>query len=201
MKICIDNLLAKKLFSIKRYIGERNIICSPKIYSNKEINDVIDLALEGFEFKEYFDSPKKYLKVMANELITNALFHSGKGDDFEIRSKLDRKETLKVNEDESVEFSLGMNENFLAISVVDKSGMLTRDILVKSLERSFTEKSVEQKEGGAGLGLYMTFNHTNQFIVNVNRGVKTEVICIIDNNKRFKKYKERVTSFPVYNEV
>lgn len=200
LRICINNLLKRKIGSIHKYIGEENIIHAPKISSNKEIDQIIDESLVGFEFKDYFDSPKKYLKVMANELITNALFHSGKGDEFEKRSQMDRKEQLNVGTEESIEFSIGMNEHFLAISVTDKSGRLSRDILVKSLERSFSEKAPEQKDGGAGLGLYMTFNHANQFIVNTKEGQKTEVICIIDSNKRYKKYKERVTSFHVYNE-
>jgi sigma-B regulation protein RsbU (phosphoserine phosphatase) len=47
----------------------------------------------------------------------------------------------------------------------------------------------------------MIFNHCNQFILNTKKNKRTEVIAIIDNNRRYKKYKERITSFHYFEEV
>jgi sigma-B regulation protein RsbU (phosphoserine phosphatase) len=73
--------------------------------------------------------------------------------------------------------------------------------VLDNLVRSFKEKSPLDKKDGAGLGLYLTFLHSNQFIVNLRPGFRTEVICIIDKNKRYKQYKSRIRSFHFFEEV
>jgi sigma-B regulation protein RsbU (phosphoserine phosphatase) len=67
--------------------------------------------------------------------------------------------------------------------------------------RSFKDKTVMDKKDGAGLGLYLTFLHSNQFIVNFREDCQTEVICVIDKEKRYKQYKERIRSFHFFQEA
>jgi hypothetical protein len=57
---------------------------------------------------------------------------------------------------------------------------------------------IEHKSGGHGAGLYMSFNNTDRFIINVRPGVITEFIYILDREKRMKKFKNRATSFSFY---
>src|SRR6185503_8928657 len=42
----------------------------------------------------------------------------------------------------------------------------------------------EQKQGGAGLGIYTALGNVNQLVVNVDQGVKTEVIALWDLERR-----------------
>jgi sigma-B regulation protein RsbU (phosphoserine phosphatase) len=84
---------------------------------------------------------------------------------------------------------------------MDCFGTLSWEKTVENLNRSFTEKTVQHKKGGAGLGLYLSFSHANQFIINRKAGLRTEVLFIIEKNRRYKNYKERIKSFHFFEEA
>ncbi len=155
----------------------------------------INNLLGTLDVDGYFESPIDYLKIISNELLTNAIYHSGEGELFNKRSTMERSETPVLSESESIDYSLAVGENHIAICVIDFTGRLNREVIINNLERSFREREHQNKDGGAGLGLFLAFSYSNQFIVRTHPGKRTEVICIIEKNKRFKTYKERITSF------
>ncbi|WP_127716667.1 SpoIIE family protein phosphatase [Halobacteriovorax sp. HLS] len=183
---------------IKNYLNNKNI--EEIVFKSKADFLAVNKCIEEFEYRNCFQSPVDYLKIISNELLTNALYHSGEGEVFEQRSTSERTEDIQLTDNEMISFKLGCDDNYLAISVKDSTGKLTKDILVKSLIRSFESKKHEDKKGGAGLGLYLAYSYSNQFILNTVKDVSSEVICIIDVNKRFKLYKERITSFHYFEQ-
>lgn len=182
------------IWGVEKYFDEVELF-QKEVFSSKNINDSIDEMIAHFDFSSTFDSPVDYLKVMANELITNALYNAPGTE------SLSRNKEVNLEDGKKVLFTMGMDQFYIALCVKDNFGTLNRDKIIKSLERSFREKTFEKKSGGAGLGLYLTFSHSNQMIINFKENEKTEIICIIDNNKRFKKYRERVTSFHFHQEA
>ncbi len=162
----------------------------------KKINNLLGtLDVDG-----YFESPIDYLKIISNELLTNAIYHSGEGNVFNERSSMERKSTPVLTEMESVDYSLAVGRDHIAICVTDFTGKLSRDTVINNLERSFREREHQSKNGGAGLGLFLAFSYANQLIVRRIPGKSTEVICLIEKSKRFKTYKERITSFHYFEE-
>ena len=77
--------------------------------------------------------------------------------------------------------------------------------LLDSLIRGFKEKTPRKKEGesagGAGLGLYFIFKMANQTILNVTKDKGTEIICVVDANKRYKEYMARVSSLLFFRSI
>jgi len=163
---------------------------------------MIQEALGHFDFKDYFSSPNEYLAVMANELISNSLYKGPNRKRTEQGLEgHDRKSPVFLKGADLVQVTLGMDQKGIALSVQDSFGGLSYELLIASLMRSFNEKTVMDKKDGAGLGLYLTFLHSNQFIINYRENFRTEVICIIDKNKRYKNYKQRIRSFHFFQEV
>ena len=68
--------------------------------------------------------------------------------------------------------------------------------LAKCLRRGSDQ--VDEKAGGAGLGLFYVFDALGHFIVNLEAGVKTEMIGILDLQARYKDFSERPKSFNVF---
>jgi sigma-B regulation protein RsbU (phosphoserine phosphatase) len=152
----------------------------------------IETSLDSVTFDEFFDSPKSYLITLSNELISNAFYHA------------DGQEKLRTENavlEKEVEFRILKNKNYLAISCRDPFGSLTREMIIKNLSRAIEQKVPEQKESGAGLGFYLLYNHSNIISINVKKGQFSEISCIIDVNKRFKKYKERLTSIHLFGDL
>lgn len=191
-----------KIWGMKAYMEPDANIKILSLSDSKYTNEMIQEALNTFNFKDYFASPIEYIQVMANELISNSLYkgpnrkRSEQGLD-----SVDRKSPVFLKGSDLVQVTLGMDSKGVALSVQDSFGGLHYDVLINSLKRSFEEKTVMEKKDGAGLGLYLTFLHSNQFIVNFRENFRTEVICIIEKNKRYKNYKQRIRSFHFFQEV
>ena len=198
----IKKQLSKKLWGVSSYMSEDATIKILSLSDSKFTNEMITEALENFDFKDYFSSPTEYLQVMANELISNSLYKGPNKKRAEHgMDSGDRKSPVFLKGSELVQVTLGMDNKGIALSVQDSFGGLKYDLLISSLKRSFEEKTVMEKKDGAGLGLYLTFLHSNQFIINFRENFRTEVICIIEKNKRYKNYKQRIRSFHFFQEV
>lgn len=194
--------LSKKIWGLNTYIDDDSNIKILSLSDSKFTNEMIQEALGHFDFNEYFASPIEYIKVMANELISNSLYKGPNRKRTEQGlDSVERKSPVFLKGTDLVQVALGMDSKGVALSVQDSFGGLSYEILIKSLKRSFEEKTVLDKKDGAGLGLYLTFLHSNQFIVNYRENFRTEVICIIDKNKRYKNYKQRIRSFHFFQEV
>lgn len=194
--------MAKKLWGIATCLGPDASIKILSLSDSKFTNEMITEALGHFDFKDYFASPIEYLQVMANELISNSLYKGPNKKRAEHgMESVDRRSPVFLKGSELVQVTLGMDDKGIALSVQDSFGGLSYNLLIGSLKRSFEEKTVMEKKDGAGLGLYLTFLHSNQFIINYRENFRTEVICIIDKNKRYKNYKQRIRSFHFFQEV
>lgn len=201
--ICsLEKISSRKIWGVKPYLGEEADVKIISLSDSKHTNEMITEALNHFDFQDYFSSPTEYLQVMANELISNSLYKGPNRKRAEQGLETpDRKSPVFLKGSDLVQVTLGMSDKGIALSVQDSFGGLNYNLLIESLRRSFREKTVMEKKDGAGLGLYLTFLHSNQFIINYRENFRTEVICIIDKNKRYKNYKQRIRSFHFFQEV
>ncbi len=201
----LDNLrklTSKQFWGFKHYFGDTLQERIISFSDSTNIQEKMTEELRNFQFDGYFSSPNDYLRLMANELLSNSLY---KGPNKRRHEKgleaSDRRSPVFLKGSDLVQATLGANEKGVALSVQDSFGELTHEILITNLVRSFEEKTPLDKKDGAGLGLYLTYLHSNQLIVNLKQGFRTEVICIIDKNKRFLNYKSRIRSFHFFEEV
>ncbi len=184
----INKFISNSIWGIEHYLSTKATSHSIELTNSKDINQSIETLLDEFDFKHSFNTPKDYLKVMANELLTNAFYNT--------QSIItDRKEKIELQNGHKITLKLGADESFITMSIEDNSGQLTKEKILSPITRAFREKTALTKEGGAGIGLYLTYQHANQLIFNNKKDEKSEIICIIDCNKRYKRYRERITSF------
>ncbi len=168
--------------------------------SKREMNKIPEL-IKMQNWDDFFDTPADYINLMANELVSNALYNGPEGKRLGADYPVDRKSPVFLKGSELIQMTLGIDTHAAVLSVIDCFGTLTQEKVIQSLYRSFQEKTVENKKGGAGLGLYLAYSHGHQFIVNSKAGVKTEVIIVIEKTKRYKNYKSRRKSFHFFDEA
>lgn len=198
----LKKIFERKIWGLSSYMDHAASIKVLSLSDSRFTNEMIQEALEHFDFNDYFSSPIEYIQVMANELISNSLYKGPNRRRAEEGLEApDRKSPVFLKGSDLVQVTLGMDNKGVALSVQDSFGGLSYSTLISALKRSFDEKTVMEKKDGAGLGLYLTFLHSNQFIVNYRENFRTEVICIIDKNKRYKNYKQRIRSFHFFQEV
>ncbi|MBT4791362.1 MAG: SpoIIE family protein phosphatase [Halobacteriovoraceae bacterium] len=139
---------------------------------------------------------KEQILLTLNELLTNAVFNAPLNENGIAKYRsTDRREKIDLLKKEEISLKISKGNNFLVISVIDFFGGLSRDRLTAAIQRGYTSGKSEQKQGGAGLGLFMAFQAASQVIVKNETGVKTEVHILFEFLERYKKNRERIKSF------
>lgn len=185
----------KNIWGPEKYLHEEAQLISKELLHSKDANKIVEEILDGIDFTPFFEGPKNYIKVIYNELLTNAFYH------MQDLSSQDRSESIFVAHEESVRLKLGLDKQKIAISVADHNKALSKEKILSSLQRSFRDKRPNNRTPGAGLGLYLVFHHANQLIFNCSAEHGNEIIAIIDVNKRYRNYKKRITSFHYFYEA
>lgn len=182
-------LESKKSFNLPDYIDESYQKQKWSLISNNKIKDV--LGEMGQKFNNAFSEAIKpdVLKLVAEELLSNAFYHSQGG------APVPRGQEILLTPDREVEFLFAVNHEYVIVSVKGPSGFSSREKLISSIGRAYKEKAPLDGEGGAGLGLYMVYEKSNQLWV-INGGPEAgQIICVFEKFNRYKKAKERITSF------
>jgi hypothetical protein len=78
----------------------------------------------------------------------------------------------------------GCDGRHLAVSVLDRFGSLDKRAVLDAVLRARAELGRPRAQGGAGLGLYFVLSSVTRFIVNLQPGRQTEVVCLFDLRER-----------------
>ena len=122
------------------------------------------------------NSIRDNIKLILEELTSNALYHSIKRADGTALYRRNQSHTLK--ESEYIELACHRFHDGAFISVTDRGGALKLEDIGRCLERCYSKQGVEQiekKEGGAGLGFFMIFENVTHLEIVVTPKWATEV--------------------------
>lgn len=129
--------------------------------------------------------------TVADEFASNALFNAPVDGNGRRRfAYLDRTTAVALEQSEDIEFKFLSDGRRLGISVTDPFGSLTPERVAEYLARCLRMGSdqIDEKKGGAGLGLYCIFNSVSHFVVNISPGKKTEMIGLLDIRGSYRDF-------------
>jgi hypothetical protein len=88
----------------------------------------------------------------------------------------------------------------LGASILDPFGSISQERIVSYIAKCFRKGSdqVDEKAGGAGLGLYYIFDALSSFVINIKPGTKTEMIGLIDITGSYKDFVSKGKSFNIF---
>ena len=187
------------LFESHGDINIENIVSAYKV-NRKEFSSSRDLEIRGGALlDDTFSQMGKHLdkvKILLNELLTNAIFNAPVDDDKKPKYQLeDRKEIVELDGHEHVQVEAGIGEKIAYLKIRDNFGELTRDTLVQYIANGFSKGKASDKCGGAGLGLFFVYKFSNKLIVRRKAGEWMEITVLIEHIKRNKHFTENITSF------
>jgi hypothetical protein len=143
---------------------------------------------------------RESIEQAMDELLMNALYDApvdqgGKPMFTEVPTKT--RLSLRLEQKALVQYAC--DGDTFAVSVRDPYGALTKETVLKFIEKCLTSKDqIDRKIGGAGLGFYIIANAASRFAVNSYPGVATECVVTFDLNaakvqlKDFGFYEERI---------
>lgn len=136
------------------------------------------LKQNGIEIKRNL---RERIELVLEELLTNALFHAFKAGQ---KEKYSRKKDVKLNASEAVKVRFAATEDGCFVEVSDNGGTLKFANISESLRRCYeSESQIQNKESGAGLGIYMIFETATHIKIVNTPGKKTTLSCWIADSR------------------
>jgi hypothetical protein len=175
-----------------------------KFYSEATVSS-ISFPINNSKMKDqYIDQIIKYVNTrnvrervvhtiedILDELITNALYNAPRDEHGAfLYQNYDRKENVVLSDTQSSLLTCLIDGSNFFISIKDPFGSLTKNKLMSYLSKDTLNAHiiVENKQGGAGIGLQRIFRLSHNFIINIAPGVFSEtIICVSQESDILKQ--------------
>jgi hypothetical protein len=139
---------------------------------------------------------------VTDELLTNALYNAPVDRDTG-QARFDgvpRTQPVHLDAGERLEVAFASDGRRVGVAVSDPFGSLSAGRVLSYLAKCFraAEDQVDSKPGGAGLGLFQTFESVSHFAINLAPSRRTEAIGLLDVRGGYREFAARAKSFNVF---
>lgn len=175
----VAKILNNDIFGFEKYLSWGAHVVESKITHSEARRDEIEKMKEHFKTMGVRSTFLDQAHLVADEMLMNAIYDAptnaeGKA----LFNHMSRLEAVQLSDEQAVTLRYGTDGVFLAVSVSDPFGSLTKTILQSYLHKNFQgEETGSDGKGGAGKGLYMIITCSDFVVFNVKAQKKTEVIC------------------------
>ncbi|MBL7545747.1 MAG: cyclic nucleotide-binding domain-containing protein [Bdellovibrionaceae bacterium] len=185
----LSKLLNNDVFGIEKYLAWGVDIQNKKVTSSSDRMKLKDDMVVYFKRLGIRNTILEKMYLVTEELLMNAIYDAptdkmGKA----LYNHLPRKVEVVLDSHLQSVIKYGCDGIYLAVSVTDPFGSLTKDIIINYLDSCYSGQagSLNQGKGGAGRGLHQIVENSDLTIFNVKPGQRTEVISIFltETNKK-----------------
>ncbi|HVE81538.1 MAG TPA: hypothetical protein VND93_01770 [Myxococcales bacterium] len=183
--ITAGKLLTGDVFGVEKYLSWGSMVREEAVTHSRDRERIIELVGEYASACGLRPNVRTAAQTLTDELLMNAIWDAPVDANGKPKyAHLSRTEPVALLPNERVAVRYGNDANVFAVSVVDQFGRLDSDLAFRYLKKCFAkgEDQIDQKQGGAGLGLYFAFLATNTFVFNVSPQKRTEAIGLIRMN-------------------
>ncbi len=164
-------------------------------------SEVIELCREVAQELAMGKRKGAALLTVAEELLTNALYNAPVDAAGARRfAHLSRRDDVALAPHETIRVLLATDADRIALSVTDPFGSLLPETVPRYLGKCFqgSESQVDNKQGGAGLGLFFVYQSVSHLAVNIIARRQTEMIGMIDLSATAGEIQRRAHSFGLF---
>ena len=178
--VTCQKLFARDIFGLEKYISTWGVkIHENTITSTADKRSALRQLRTYLENLDSFSSINNAVMWVADELLMNAMFNAPRDESGKPKYVDHDRSWLELEPDETVSLKYCCDGRYIALSISDQFGSLDRDVMLKYLNRCLAAPvEIEEREAGAGLGLYIVFNSITQLAFNIHADHATEVIAL-----------------------
>jgi len=199
--ITAEKLLRQDLFGLQKYLLWGVEPYRVEIRASRLKQDYVHEVATYAQTLGCNDRVVELVETVADELITNAIYNAPRTADGEPKyARRSRREAVELADHEVGHLEFACDGDYIAIGQIDPFGALTRETVVSYLNRCLVKgpEQLSDASGGAGIGLYRVFQSLSKFIINIDPGTCTEVICLIDLRQTMKRFRQAAKSFHIF---
>lgn len=203
LRITLHKMNTHDIFGIDKYLAPNTVIHREPIKASAE-RDVLNLQVQ--KFAEACHLGQHLARVsfgITEELLMNAIFDAPAAAGIERFKDIDQVTPIVLLPEEWGELSYGCDGQILAISSSDPFGALKKTTLLrylkKVLRREDGEGLIDDKKGGAGLGLFKILYSSHGIVCNVSEGKRTEIMALIDINDPLRDFSSLARSIHYFS--
>lgn len=129
------------------------------------------------------------LHSIADEMLMNAIYDAPVDSGGATRyAALPRSQPVALEAREQPVLRFASDGRTFGISITDPFGGLTIDTIKRYVAKGIRRGAdqIDRKEGGAGLGLYLLFDHLHSMCLNLDPGRRTELLGLMDIRGSFR---------------
>jgi len=167
----VNGIATGEVFGLRRYlVNGGEVLGEYCIRSSAEAHDVRE-AVVGL-FLQHIGAAGD-MKLLLDEAITNAVYHAPRT--AAGRRKYRELTEVELEPHEYVYVQCGRDGEKYGVSVADQQGALRKETVLERIERHVDGKGLLDE---SGRGIHMSRLFSDFMVINIRRGVKTEVILI-----------------------
>lgn len=140
-------------------------------------------------------------QMVADEFIMNAVYNAPVDEDgVHVHRHTSRRQVVTLPEGRAAEFQFACDGRRLGLAIRDSYGSLesktVREYLLRTLAGG--ESQIEQKEGGAGMGMYFILESVTKLAITVERGRATEFVAVLGLGGGYRQFVSRPKSLHLF---
>ncbi len=167
----LGGLLHGTVFGLERYLlADGGVLESFEVRSSNDARQVRK-QVSGL-FRERFGKVRD-IELVVDEIVSNAVYHAPAHPDG--RPKYEGCSNVNLEKDEYIQVDCGADSEKYGVAVTDRSGRLTKEIVLERIERHAAGQGLLDLRGR---GIHISRMLSDRMIVNIKRGERTEVILL-----------------------
>jgi hypothetical protein len=199
--ITVRKLLEPRTFGVQSYFGGCIEPTSFTVRRSSQKAAVL-AAAEGYAARlDVHSRLTSLLLTVIDEFVTNAVYNAPIDADARHRfAHVSREVAVELEPHEAVSVQLCSDGARLGISTKDPFGSLDAERVIDYMAKCFEygDDQVDNKPGGAGVGIYQSFCSVSSLVVNIEPRRCTEFIGIIDVRGSYKDFAAGGKSFNLF---
>jgi len=205
IRTTLQKRLRSDIFGLEKYLASGTTIHKLTIVGseNREIHNttVLKYALDH----KIGQHLAKTISGISEEFIMNAVFDAPVAGGKRSYDTSQRTNAVELTPEEYATLSFGCDGRNFGISISDPFGAMTRSKLAKYAKKILMPRDssnlIDQKIGGAGLGIFKILYGSHALICNVRPRVQTEFISLIDITDQVRDFSKMARSIHYFEVI
>jgi len=201
--VTVQKLVHNDIFGLEKYLTWGTPMHREQVRCSAQK----DAILEGLEsYLRGVGCNHRLLELargVADELVMNAIYDAPVDEHGAPKySSRSRGKRVDLEANEEVTFTYACDGRNFGVSVIDNFGRLERRTVLGYLRKctNMGADQIDDKPGGAGLGLYYVFESVNSLVINLARHRRTEMIGIMDVSGTYRDFANKPKSLHLFLE-